>query len=100
MPIDPLALPSVLPIPHLLEVAHVAHRLSASPGFVRRLIREGKLTAIRMESRWRIDPRDLEAYIDRCRAAHRRPDDDRSEVRSTVVQDHRLAPTPQKVKRA
>jgi excisionase family DNA binding protein len=86
MPIDPLALPSVLPSPHLLEVAHVAHRLSASPGFVRRLIREGKLKALWLESRWRIKPSEVDAYLERCEIAGRRADDDRSAVRSAVVQ--------------
>jgi excisionase family DNA binding protein len=81
MPLDPFVMPVAVPIPHLLEVMHVAHRLSASQGFVRRLIREGKLAAIRMEQRWRIDPRDLEAYIDACRKAAKRPDDDRSTPR-------------------
>lgn len=70
MPVDPL-----LAVPHLLEVNHVAHRLSAGQGYVRRLIREGKLKAIRLGTRWRIDPDDLEAYIDSCRTASR--DDDR-----------------------
>lgn len=51
----------------LLEVAHVAHRLSVCHEFVRRLIRDRKLKAIRMGRRWRIDPADLEAYIDRQR---------------------------------
>jgi excisionase family DNA binding protein len=48
----------------LLEVSHVAHRLSVSPEFVRRLIRAKKLPAIRLETRWRVDAVDLEAYID------------------------------------
>jgi excisionase family DNA binding protein len=55
--------------PRLLEVAHVAHRLSASQEFVRRLIREGKLRAIRIGRRWRVDPADLEAFIDQQRTA-------------------------------
>ncbi len=54
------------PHPHWLEVAHVAHRLSFSQGFVRKLIRAGKLKATRFESRWRVDTRDLDAYIERC----------------------------------
>lgn len=53
----------------LLEVAHVAHRLSASQDFIRRLIRDDKLPAIRLGTRWRIDPRELEAYIERCKKA-------------------------------
>jgi excisionase family DNA binding protein len=58
MPIDPLLAPL-----HLLEVNHVAHRLSASPGFVRRLIRESKLPALRLGGRWRVDQRDLQTFI-------------------------------------
>lgn len=63
-----LVMPLELAVSHagakLLEVAHVAHRLSASPEFVRRLIRDRKLKAIRMGRRWRVDPADLEAFID------------------------------------
>jgi excisionase family DNA binding protein len=66
MPIDPL-----LAVPHLLEVAHVAHRLSASQGFVRRLIREKKLPAIQLGTRYRIDPADLDAFIEAQRVANR-----------------------------
>jgi excisionase family DNA binding protein len=62
-----LQLPLVA-IPRLLEVAHVAHRLSVSVEFVRRLIRTKALPAIRFGRRWWVDPRDLEAYIDACRA--------------------------------
>jgi excisionase family DNA binding protein len=53
--------------PHLLEVAHVAHRLFSSQEYVRELIRKGKLTAIQFARRYRVDPLDLEAFID----AHR-----------------------------
>jgi len=56
-------------IQRLLEVSHVAHRLSASQEFVRRLIRLKKLPAIRLETRWRVDPVDLEAYIEACKRA-------------------------------
>lgn len=52
------------PVPHLLEVSHVAHRLSLSEDFVRRLIRARKLAAIRLGTRWRVDPLDLQAFID------------------------------------
>jgi len=69
MPTDPL-----LAAPHLLEVAHVAHRLSASQGFVRRLIRERKLPAIRLGVRWRVDPADLHAFIDAQRVTARSED--------------------------
>lgn len=63
MPLDPLALP-IVAVPHLLEVSHVAHRLSSSQEFVRKLIRDGKLAAIRLGTRWRVDPADLQAFID------------------------------------
>ena len=66
MPVDPV-LPHVLP--RLLEVSHVAHRLSASQEFVRRLIREKKLPAIRLGTRWRVDPSDLQRFIDAQRVA-------------------------------
>lgn len=59
MPIDPL-----LAMPHLLEVAHVAHRLSLSEESVRQLLRKRKLAAIRLGNRWRVDPQDLQAFID------------------------------------
>lgn len=55
--------------PRLLEVSHVAHRLSASPEFVRRLIRQGKLPAIHLGTRWRVDPVDLQTFIDKRREA-------------------------------
>jgi excisionase family DNA binding protein len=60
MPIDPL----LLPIPRLLEVAHVAHRLGASQEYVRRLIRRRELAAIRLGARWRVEPADLQAFVD------------------------------------
>ncbi len=56
-----------------LEVAHVAHRLGFSQDYVRRLIRDKELRAIRFGKRWRIDPTDLQAFIDR----HRVTTDDR-----------------------
>ncbi len=65
LPVDPLH----APVPHLLEVSHVAHRLSASQEFVRRLIRDKKLAAIRLGTRYRIDPMDLQAFIDAQRVA-------------------------------
>lgn len=70
MPIDPLLVsPAPAAVPHLLEVAHVAHRLSASQEFVRRLIRDRKLAAIRLGTRWRVDPVDLQAFLDAQRVA-------------------------------
>jgi excisionase family DNA binding protein len=70
MPLDPLFSPMAQPSPTLLEVAHVAHRLSASQEFVRRLIRDRKLAAIRLGTRWRVDPVDLQAFIDAQRQAN------------------------------
>jgi excisionase family DNA binding protein len=58
-------------VPSLLEVFHVARRLSASEEFVRREIRAGRLPAVRLGARWRVDPLDLEAYIDARRVAAR-----------------------------
>jgi excisionase family DNA binding protein len=70
MAIDPVA--SLLIAPRLLEVSHVAHRLSASQEFVRRLIRGKKIAAIRLGTRWRVDPIDLQAFIDAQRIAAER----------------------------
>ena len=50
--------------PPLLEVAHVAHRLGVCQEWVRRLIRERKLPAIQLGTRWRVDPGDLQAFTD------------------------------------
>lgn len=63
---DPHARP--IGLPRLLEVAHVAHRLSASQEYVRRLIRDGKLRAIRLGTRYRVDPVDLQTFIDAARS--------------------------------
>jgi excisionase family DNA binding protein len=78
MPIDPQPRPSLVLVPHLLEVAHVAHRLSTSQEFVRRKIREGVLPALRMGARYRIEEADLLAYIAACKGAHKKPGDDRA----------------------
>lgn len=51
----------------LLEVAHVSHRLRSSDEYVRQLIRSRKLAAIRFGNRYRIDPLDLQAFIDKHR---------------------------------
>jgi len=59
MPVDPL-----LAAPRLLEVGHVAHRLSVSPGKVRKLIRSGKLPAVRLGGLFRIREAAVDAYID------------------------------------
>ncbi len=72
MPLDPLLpLVPLHALPKLLEVSHVAHRLSVSPGFVRQLIRDKKLAAIRLGTRLRVDPLDLQAFIDAQRVTHR-----------------------------
>jgi len=52
----------------LLDPQAVAHRLYYSVDHVRRLLMSGELPAIRLASgRWRVDPADLEAYIDKYR---------------------------------
>jgi len=70
MLIDPL-----LASTRLLEVAHVAHRLSSSKDYVYRLIKDRKLAAIRLGTRWRVDPADLDKFIDdqRIGTARREP---------------------------
>ncbi len=60
--------PFLSPI-RLLEVSHVAHRLSFSQEWVRRLIREKKLAAIRLGGRWRVEPAALQRFIDEQQAA-------------------------------
>jgi excisionase family DNA binding protein len=54
-------------LPVLLEVHEVARELKVSPEFVRRLLRERKLAAVRLGKRWRVDQRDLQSFIDRQR---------------------------------
>jgi excisionase family DNA binding protein len=52
----------------LLELHEVAYELKCSVETVRRLIREGQLTAIRLRARcWRVDPIDLQAFKDALR---------------------------------
>lgn len=61
----------------LLEIAHVAHRLSVSLEYARRLCRAGKIPAIRLEhGQYRIERRDLEAYISarRDKRPHNNPE--------------------------
>jgi excisionase family DNA binding protein len=67
--------------PRLLEVHEVAYYLKTSQEFVRRKIRDGKLAAIRVGAHLRVHPQDLEAYLEACRIAHTRPDDDRKVAR-------------------
>jgi excisionase family DNA binding protein len=85
MRVDPL-----LALPHLLEVAQVAHRLSASEEYVRRLIRTKKLPAIRLGVRWRVDLADLRAFID----AHRVKDLEARIARAEGALDGELGITP------
>jgi excisionase family DNA binding protein len=61
-------------------VFQVAYRLRVSPEFVRRLIRGRQLPAIRIGGHWRIDPCDLQAYLDQARTIEKpvarvQPDD-------------------------
>ncbi len=56
-------------IPHLLEVSQVAHRLSLSEDYVRRLIRKRQLPAIQFGTRYRVDPEDLRQFITAQRVA-------------------------------
>ena len=51
-----------------LEVSQVVHRLNVGQEYVRRLIRNKQLTAIHLGKRWRVDPIDLQAFIDARRA--------------------------------
>ena len=48
---------------NLLTASDVASRLKVTPQYVRKLICEGKLSAIRVGSQWVVDPGDLDAYI-------------------------------------
>lgn len=59
------------PLPRSLEVYEVAYLLRCSQEHVRRLIREGKLVAIRLGARsYRIEPADLQAFRDRQRVVN------------------------------
>lgn len=59
--------------PRYLEVSHIAHRLSVSPEYVLRLIRAKKLPAFRLGKRYRVNPVDLEAYLDAQRVPSEEP---------------------------
>jgi excisionase family DNA binding protein len=65
---ESLSVPAVPTMP-LLEVDQVARWLRMSPEFVRRLLRAGTLIGIRFGRNWRIDPREVQAYINRQRRA-------------------------------
>ncbi len=82
-------LPDVVPPAHpildrLLEVAKVAHRLDTNPRFIWRLIREGRLPAYRLGTRWRVKEADLVAYIAACKHDHTNPGDDRAPGREST----------------
>ncbi|NQV79368.1 MAG: helix-turn-helix domain-containing protein [Alphaproteobacteria bacterium] len=51
----------------LLTVAQVATHLQISIRQVRRLIKAKELEVLRIGRRIRIDPRDLNAFLERCR---------------------------------
>lgn len=53
--------------PSLLKLSRVARLLDMSTKTVRRLVERGELIAIRIGGQWRVDPRDLAAYL----ACHR-----------------------------
>lgn len=52
----------------LLEVTHVAKRLSVSPQYVRGLIRSQRLVGLRLSpgGTWRVTPSALAAYLSAC----------------------------------
>lgn len=54
---------------HLLTVPQVAKRLQLSTRQIYRFIRREELRALRVGSRVRIDPRDLDDFLERCRTA-------------------------------
>jgi excisionase family DNA binding protein len=60
-----------------LEVVHVAHRLGMGQEYVRQLLRDQRLTAVRLGRRWRVDPVDLQTFIDARRVASVSPSTDK-----------------------
>ena len=53
-------------MPHpLLTLEEAARRLNVSVATVRRMIRDKELVATKLRGDWRVDPVDLEAFIDR-----------------------------------
>ncbi|MGH2496723.1 MAG: helix-turn-helix domain-containing protein [Ktedonobacteraceae bacterium] len=56
-----------MPDETLLTVEDVAQRLQIKPDTVRRWIRTGKLPAIELGGRLRIDPKDLQMFLDKHR---------------------------------
>ena len=74
-PMAPDSATADIPVRRLLSVAQVAEILGVSDRTVRTRIMSGELPTIRLNARGfalRIDPSDLEDYIDRCRS-HRPP---------------------------
>jgi excisionase family DNA binding protein len=58
-------------VPRLLEVHEVAYQLKCSQEHVFRLIRKGKLAAIRIGTRsYRIDPADVHAFLEAQRVTN------------------------------
>jgi excisionase family DNA binding protein len=53
-------------IPHeAYSITQTARRFNVSIGVVRRLIRDGKLTAHRVGNQWRVFEADLQDYLER-----------------------------------
>lgn len=50
-----------------LTINEVANRLNVEPKTIRRWIKEGTLTAAKMGRIWRIDPEDLEKFIQKAK---------------------------------
>lgn len=51
----------------MLQVSDVAHRLSVSEAAVYRALREGRLPGVKLLGCWRVDPGELEGWIDSAR---------------------------------
>jgi len=75
-------------LPRLLEVHEVAFLMKCSQETVRRLIRRGELIGVRFGNQWRVDPVDLQAYIESQKvriAAHERVIDQQFAAASSNV---------------
>jgi excisionase family DNA binding protein len=68
----------------LLEVSHVARRLGYDSPYIRQLIHQGKLRAVRIGTRFRVDEVDLEAFINARRTAPARRQTDARELRESA----------------
>ena len=53
------------PLARLLRIAEVADLLQVSSKTIRRRIQDGRLRAYFIAQQWRIDPRDLQRFIER-----------------------------------